>query len=60
METSENIIKFNTLLEKVLFLQSAIDRNYWLAGVDGVTPELLAQRAVLVKELSEAERERTA
>jgi hypothetical protein len=60
METSENIIKFNTLLENVLFLQSAIDRNYWQAGVNGVTPELLAQRAVLVKELAERERERTA
>jgi len=60
METSENIIKFNTLLENVLFLQSAIDRNYWQAGVDGVTPELLAQRAVLVKELAERERELTA
>jgi hypothetical protein len=60
METSENVIKFYTLLENVLFLQSAMDRNYWLAGVNGVTPELLAQRAVLAKELGEAERKLTA
>mgnify|MGYP006902227057 CR=1 FL=1 len=60
METTENVIKFNTLLEKVLFLQSAMDRNYWQAGIDGVTPALLAQRAVLAKELAEAERELTA
>jgi hypothetical protein len=60
METSENVITFNTVLDKVLFLQAAMDRNYWLAGVNGVTPELLAQRAVLVKELGEAERKLTA
>jgi hypothetical protein len=60
METSENVIKFNTVLEKVLFLQSAMDRNYWLAGQDGLTPELLAQRGVIAKELAKAERELTA
>ena len=56
METSK-VIKFNTILEKVLFLQSAMDRNYWLAGQDGLTPELLVQRSVIAKELAEAERE---
>lgn len=56
METSK-VIKFNTILEKVLFLQSAMDRNYWLAGQDGLTPELLVQRGVIAKELAEAERE---
>lgn len=57
METSENVITFNTVLDKVLFLQAAMDRNYWLAGQDGLTPELLIQRGVIEKELAEAERE---
>jgi hypothetical protein len=56
MEDSENVMKFNTVLEKVEFIQAALDRNYWLAS-DGYTPELLAQRAVLENELAEAQSE---
>jgi hypothetical protein len=45
---------FETPLAEVLYLQAELDKNYWKAG-EGITPELLKERAELMAALAEAE-----
>lgn len=64
METTENVIKFydtlvslkfSTPLEEVLYYQDLVNRNYRKAGVEGISPELLAERYRLQILLDNAE-----